>query len=82
MRTRKEGTLIDVVVCGYDKILRYDSSLFALWKLAVVTIECSNHRLILCANTDGENIAKMERALISDDIGDFLSHEHLFNVEV
>ena len=27
--------------------------LFALWNSAAVTIECSNHRSILCANTDG-----------------------------
>ena len=65
-------------VCLRAPIQNREGFLFACWKRAAVTIECSNHRSILCANTDGKNIAKMERAQIADDIWDFLSHDNMF----
>ena len=52
-------------------------SLFGLWKRVAITIECSNHRSILCANSDGKRIAKCEREQVADDLSDFLSHSHL-----
>ena len=48
-------------LCLRAPIQNRGGSLFVLWKRAAITIECSNHRSILCANSDGKCIAKGER---------------------
>ena len=52
-------------------------ALFALWKKSSLLAECMSHRAILCANTDGKNIAKMERAQVLDTIEEELSSDFL-----
>ena len=65
-------------LCLRAPIQNRGGSLFALWKRAAITIECSNHRSILCANSDGKCIAKGECEQFADDLSEFLSHSHLF----